>query len=256
MRAVGRRERTGHSPSFALCAGLLRALALAAALGLVPANAAVAEPVGAGAGASSDPTLVRCESRDMARTHCPMDTRNGVELVRQLSSNPCIRGSEWDIEREGVWVALGCRGEFRPLRGPAAKVQMRRVVRCESDGRQSSCPVMLRGAPVRLLRQRSVWPCKEGRSWGVRRNEIWVSRGCDGEFEVGAEDGSGFVDVPRLVTCESKSKARRLCGITVERGVRLQRQLSASACVEGTSWGWSRDGVWVDDGCRAEFVVD
>jgi hypothetical protein len=201
------------------------------------------------------PGWVRCESRDMGREHCPIDTRQGVELVRQLSGNACIRGSEWDVERGGIWVALGCRGEFRAL-GATASPQTRRVVRCESDGRQNSCPVMLRGAPVRLLRQLSVWPCKEGRSWGVRRNEIWVSRGCEGEFELGGEDGAGFVDVPRLVTCESKSNARRLCGITIERGARLQRQLSRTACVEGSTWGWSRDGVWVDEGCRGEFVVD
>lgn len=199
--------------------------------------------------------LVRCESRDMSRVHCPMETRRGVELVRQLSGNTCIRGSEWDIERGGIWVALGCRGEFRAL-APTGEMPMRRVVRCESDGRQNSCPVMLRGAPVRLLRQLSAWPCKEGRSWGVRRNEIWVSRGCDGEFELGAEDGSGFVDMPRLITCESKGKTRRMCGVTIDRGARLQRQLSNSACVEGSTWGWSRDGVWVDQGCRGEFVVD
>ncbi|RBL61576.1 hypothetical protein BRN25_08800, partial [Xanthomonas oryzae pv. oryzae] len=24
----------------------------------------------------------------------------------------------------------------------------------------------------------------------------------------------------------------------------------------GQTWGWSRDGVWVNDGCRAEFIVD
>ena len=200
--------------------------------------------------------VVRCESRDMGRVHCPMETAGGVELVRQLSERSCIRGSEWDIERDGIWVSLGCRGEFRPRRPMATKVPTRRVIRCESDGRPNSCPVTLRGAPVRLLRQLSVWPCKEGRSWGVRRNEIWVSRGCDGEFELGAADGSGFVDVPRVLVCESKSKARRMCGVTVEREVRLQRQISGAACVEGESWGWSRDGVWVDDGCRGEFVVD
>lgn len=199
--------------------------------------------------------VVRCESRELDRVHCPMDVSQGVELVRQLSDSACIRGSEWDVERGGIWVALGCRGEFRPKGAPATALT-RRVVRCESDGRQNSCPVMLRGAPVRLLRQLSAWPCKEGRSWGVRRNEIWVSRGCDGEFELGAEDGSGFVDVPRLVVCESKGKVRRLCGITVERGVRLRRQISSTPCVEGGNWGWSRDGIWVDAGCRGEFQVD
>ncbi|MEE7548122.1 DUF3011 domain-containing protein [Xanthomonas sp. Kuri4-1] len=201
------------------------------------------------------PSVVRCESRDMARVHCPMNTDNGVQLVRQLSENTCIRGSEWDADTRGVWVAFGCRAEFAPTR-LSATPQMRRVVRCESDGRTNSCPVILRGAPVRLSRQLSAWPCKEGRSWGVRRNEIWVSRGCDGEFEVGAEDGSGFVDLPRMITCESKSRSRRMCGVTIERGARIGRQLSGTPCVEGQNWGWSRDGVWVNDGCRAQFVVN
>ncbi len=199
--------------------------------------------------------VVRCESHDMARTHCPMNAGDGVQLVRQLSKNSCIRGSEWDVDAEGVWVAFGCRAEFA-----AAQVKppplMRLVVRCESNGRPNNCPVRLRGAPVRLLRQLSAWPCKQERSWGVRRNEIWVSRGCDGEFEVGAEDGSGFIDVPRMVTCESKSRSRRMCGITVEQGVRLGRQLSGTPCVQGENWGWSRDGVWVNDGCRGQFVVN
>ncbi|CAD2245738.1 DUF3011 domain-containing protein [Xanthomonas arboricola] len=199
--------------------------------------------------------VVRCESKDMARVHCAMDTEHGVQLVRQLSETSCIRGSEWDIERGGVWVEQGCRAEFAAARVLSAP-QMRRVVRCDSNGGKVVCPVVLRGAPVRLLRQRSVWPCKEGRSWGARRNEIWVSRGCDGEFEVAAEDGSGFVAMPRMVTCESKKGARRTCGISVERQVRVGRQISKKECVEGQTWGWSRDGVWVNDGCRAEFIVD
>jgi hypothetical protein len=203
------------------------------------------------------PLQVRCESHGMGREHCPIDTTRGVQLVRQLSENTCIRSSEWDVEPNGggIWVAMGCRAEFRSIR-PQGSAPTRRVVRCESNGRQESCPVILRGAPVRLLRQLSSWPCKEGRTWGARRNEIWVSRGCDAEFEIGAEDGSGFLDMPRMVTCESKSRMRRMCGVTIEHGARLSRQISGTPCVQDQNWGWSRDGVWVDGGCRAEFVVN
>lgn len=203
------------------------------------------------------PLQVRCEAQGMGRQHCPIDTSNGVQLVRQLSESTCIRGSEWDVEPKGggVWVTFGCRAEFRSIR-PQGSEPTRRVVRCESDGRQESCPVMLRGAPVRLLRQLSSWPCREGSTWGVRRNEIWVSRGCNAEFEIGAEDGSGFVDAPRTVVCESKKHVRRMCGVSVERGVRLGRQLSGTPCVQDKNWGWGRDGIWVDGGCRAEFIVD
>jgi len=199
--------------------------------------------------------VVRCEASGLARVHCAMDTRHGVQLVRQLSGTNCIRGSQWDVDSQGVWVEQDCRAEFA-VSDVQTAVVTRRVVRCESNGGKVACPVVLHGAPVRLLRQRTLWPCTQGRTWGVRRNEIWVSRGCDGEFEVGAEDGSGFVAVPRLVTCESRKSARRTCGVSVERGVRLGRQMSNTACVEGQTWGWSRDGVWVDDGCRAEFIVD
>jgi hypothetical protein len=35
----------------------------------------------------------------------------------------------------------------------------------------------------------------------------------------------------------------------------LSRQLSDSACIQGKTWGWDRKGVWVSDGCRAEFIL-
>lgn len=200
------------------------------------------------------PQITLCEARDTGRMNCPLDTRHGVQMVRQLSEKHCIRGSDWDIADGGIWVASGCRAEFRAT-APAAGRPVRRVVRCDSDGRNVSCPVVLKGVPVRLLRQLSVWPCKQDRSWGVRRNEIWVSRGCRGEFELAAEDGSGFVDAPRYIVCESKSRTRRFCGISVEGGVRLHRQISGTRCEQGGNWGWSRDGIWVSNGCRGEFLV-
>ena len=31
------------------------------------------------------------------------------------------------------------------------------------------------------------------------------------------------------------------------------RQLSRAACIQGRTWGYGRNGIWVSDGCRAEF---
>ncbi|MBE8528561.1 DUF3011 domain-containing protein, partial [Amycolatopsis sp. H6(2020)] len=50
-----------------------------------------------------DDEVVTCESRDMGWVHCDIEVANGVDLVRQLSSNSCIRGSEWGTDRSGVW---------------------------------------------------------------------------------------------------------------------------------------------------------
>ncbi|WP_372014165.1 DUF3011 domain-containing protein [Pseudoxanthomonas sp. 10H] len=198
--------------------------------------------------------VVRCESDDMRRVHCPMDTGGGVDLVRQLSGNTCIRESDWGVDGDGVWVARGCRAEFR-ARGEPAAVK-RRMIRCESEGgRTESCAVSLRGAPVRLLRQRSALPCRRDESWGVGRNEVWVSRGCKGEFEIGERDG-GFPPGARLVTCESKDRIKRSCGTTIEHRASLLRQLSGMACEEGRTWGWDAERIWVDKGCRGEFSVE
>lgn len=202
----------------------------------------------------SAPQIVRCEAGEMQRVFCPMDVSKGVQMVRQLSEHDCIRETSWGVEGDAVWVSEGCRAEFA-RRGAGSRTS-RRVVRCESKGRYESCPAVLRGAPVRLLRQQSVLPCREGRSWGYDRNEIWVSRGCQGQFEVGAEDGSGFVDIPRRIVCESKGAMRRECGVSISRRATLVEQLSSAACREGDSWGWDRNGIWVDKGCRAEFSAD
>lgn len=63
---------------------------------------------------SGPPPLARfrCESRDGAPRHCPLDTRAPVRLVRQLSRSPCVEGHSWGQDRRGVWVMHGCRGEF------------------------------------------------------------------------------------------------------------------------------------------------
>lgn len=200
--------------------------------------------------------VTRCESRDGERVYCAMDVRHGAQLVRQLSPQDCIREAGWGVDEAGLWVDQGCRAEFAPANARRSGVLTRRVVRCESKTRPQSCAVTLKGAPVRVLRQLGLAPCKRDHSWGVRRNEIWVSRGCSADFEIGAADGSGFLDLPRQVTCESKKKLRRECGVGVSRRVTLIRQLSSTACEEGISWGWDRDGVWVDNGCRGEFSVD
>ena len=55
--------------------------------------------------------------------------------------------------------------------------------------------------------------------------------------------------------CESVDAQPRTCAADTRSGVRLGRQLSRAACVEGTSWGAVPDGIWVKDGCRAEFVL-
>ena len=191
------------------------------------------------AGASGHAGQVfRCESPNGRWRLCQAETRRGVELVRQLSRGACIRDDTWGWNEHGVWVSRGCRGEFR------------------SRGRRRPAGQ----AGVRLARQLSRAQCTEGESWGYDRTGIWVSHGCRAEFELGQERGPA-VSGPdearqeRTVRCESVEGQARRCSEGPLRGVQLTRQLSRSSCVEGTSWGWDRDAVWVSQGCRADFRV-
>lgn len=61
-----------------------------------------------------------------------------------------------------------------------------------------------------------------------------------------------------LLTCESKNNVRHTCSIDARgRLVTVNQQLSDNPCIAGRTWGLTRNrkGIWVDNGCRAEFLV-
>src|ERR1700760_2861467 len=59
----------------------------------------------------------------------------------------------------------------------------------------------------------------------------------------------------RQVTCASDDMKRHLCRVDTSRGVTMVNQRSGSPCVQGQTWGYSRSGIWVDRGCRADFYL-
>jgi len=125
--------------------------------------------------------------------------------------------------------------------------------RCESiDGRSRYCDVDTRGGVV-LVRQLSRGPCIEGHTWGFDRRGVWVADGCRAEFETGRGWGGGHGGL-RIMRCESQRGRTQHCVIGGARQVRLERQLSRGACIEGHTWGWDRRGLWVTGGCRGEFA--
>jgi hypothetical protein len=58
-----------------------------------------------------------------------------------------------------------------------------------------------------------------------------------------------------LVTCESRNGDRQICRVDTRGGVTIRQQLSSTDCVQGRNWGYSRTAIWVDNGCRAQFLV-
>ena len=56
------------------------------------------------------------------------------------------------------------------------------------------------------------------------------------------------------VQCESRDGSYQRCpAANTWRGARLIKQLSSSPCIQGRTWGFDRDAIWVNNGCRGVF---
>jgi hypothetical protein len=65
----------------------------------------------------------------------------------------------------------------------------------------------------------------------------------------------GLLAQTATVTCSSKAGERQTCPADTSKGVALARSMGDAACLLGKTWGYDDRGVWVSDGCTAEFVV-
>lgn len=202
--------------------------------------------------------IVRCESNEGRTRECP--TSGGrVVVERQLSRGACIEGVNWGYGRNGIWVSQGCRADFRVLDwGRPGGPGYGGIVRCESDdGRYQRCALPDRGR-AQLVRQLSRSACIEGRTWGSDYGSVWVAQGCRAEFTTTRGPARGWGDYGegiggRVFRCESDDGRYTECAANTRAGVQLVRQLSRAACIEGRTWGYGRGGIWVAQGCRAEF---
>jgi hypothetical protein len=60
---------------------------------------------------------------------------------------------------------------------------------------------------------------------------------------------------PVRVACSSKPGERQHCPADTSKGVVLARSAGEAPCLLGKTWGYDDKGIWVADGCSAEFVV-
>jgi len=160
-------------------------------------------------------------------------------------------------------AVLSCASLIKP---PAAHAQGQTIYCASDDGKRNYCSANTRGG-VQMTRQRSGSACTQGSTWGWDNRGIWVDRGCRAEFVVGnggnggnwgggnggnwgGNNGSG-----QTIYCASDDGKRNYCSANTRGGVRLTQQRSGSACTQGSTWGWDNRGIWVDRGCRANFVT-
>jgi hypothetical protein len=167
---------------------------------------------------SADAATIRCESKDGKYRACSVDTRNGVRLSRQLSSQGCWQNDTWGYDRNRIWVDRGCRAEFQV--GSAGHSSN------NNDAVAAAVIIGLVGAAV-------------------------IANQHDDRH-----DNHGNNGYPqRTFRCESKDNRFRYCNLPYRGHVEVYRQLSSNQCVYGRTWGLERSRIWVSHGCRAEFAV-
>lgn len=195
---------------------------------------------------NNNQTIV-CESNRGRRNHCTIDTRYGVNLVRQLSSSSC--NYNWGYDQTGIWVDDGCRAEFSVNYGWDQPGAEGNIMVCESNSYQRNyCPAYLGGRDVFLLSQVSQSSCIN--NWGYDKNGIWVTNGCRAEFVVEDRNYNFGNDI---IICSSRNARFQGCPADTRGGVDFIRQLSRSSC--NGNWGYDRQGIWVTNGCRAKFKL-
>lgn len=131
------------------------------------------------------------------------------------------------------------------------------AVVCESLGDSyRECRVASSGK-IQMVRELSERLCIEGISWGTQSDGVvWVSRGCRAVFTAGTGfDPTRRGDFP--IVCESQHNKKEFCAASTRHPVFVGRLLSKNPCIEGETWGYDRvrEQLWVDHGCRAQFVL-
>lgn len=220
-----------------------------------------------GGGNPGNGGTIRCDSNDNRQRVCNTGWRRSV-LVRQLSKSQCVEGRSWGSSNGNVWVSNGCRAEFAEGRGGnwggggggGNWEGNAGTIRCESNSsRQQVCRTGWRSAT--LVRQLSDTRCIEGRNWGSNNGSIWVNGGCRAEFAEGRGGGWGGGGgggwgggSNYVVECASDGNRMRSCAWERRAGRPVVvQQLSSSPCIEGRSWGYNGNSLWVNNGCRARF---
>ena len=229
------------------------------------------------AGTASAQSTLRCESKDGRMQLCRFEGAGTVQLDRQLSSDACVEGQSWGINGNTVWVDNGCRADFTLAlrndrnrggwnlrRGDEGETDQREnrtiTVVCESrDGRLHRCAADTLGQ-ITLGRQLTRNNrCVQGRTWGSDSDGIWVDRGCRAEFLIADNAGTyrdrGPSQAMGTLICESDSSRRTYCRADARFGVELRREISRNSCIANRTWGSDENGVWVSNGCRAEFAL-
>lgn len=155
------------------------------------------------------------------------------------------------VKSAGAWAlvllaiaSVGAR-EANAQAAAVAQPPGRVAIACGAGaGKRSSCAADVSSGVV-VVSQTGEASCELGRTWGFDATGVWVADGCHGTF--------AFSDDRPKVSCAAPAQGRQVCEADTDGGVTLVSE--SPACVLGRTWGYDDKGVWVADGCSADFVL-
>jgi len=217
---------------------------------------------------------VICSSINNMYQECSAPFRGKAAVSQQLSDSACIEGRTWGEKPGVIWVNRGCRARFGIYRennsGNNGNYGNGPLITCKSSrNRYRQCDTGFRGRVQLVNRLNNSAACIEGRTWGQRQGQVWVSRGCRAQFasigrpgprdDYGNNNGNNNgwnPDNNYAVTCASENNGMTRCNWDARYGSpRVAQTLSQANCTQGRSWGYdNRNGLWVNAGCRARFT--
>ncbi len=160
-----------------------------------------------GSGGSSETTRPPRRDTEKVRFNCKSeDYHLGICYVagpiinlsfrKTKSRAPCTSNDSFGYRDDFVWVDKGCEGEFEVTFRPDGRFgnsdweyhksdPKKKSLTCKSDNyRRERCEVGGIISTIRLKKTKSRALCKADSTYGYRFDEIWVTDGCEGEFEV------------------------------------------------------------------------
>jgi len=193
-----------------------------------------------GAGTAAAQDTIRCESQGGGYRSCAVNTAGGVSLSRQLSSQGCWQNDTWGYDRNRIWVNRGCRAEFRVGSNHSSN----------NNGAKVAGALVL-GAIAAAAIANNKDHDNNRHDYNNHYNNDYYN---DPYYDNGNYNGGYYGG--REIRCESNNGRYTRCGYLERRQhAEIRRQLSNQQCVYGRNWGVDDRQLWVDDGCRAVFVV-
>ena len=69
----------------------------------------------------------------------------------------------------------------------------------------------------------------------------------------GNTSGTGLAQRIRCESNQANNYGRQYCPANTQGGVTLNHSFSNAPCAQGSTWGYDNRGIWVDQGCNADF---